>query len=132
MQLLRETFWSPQTNFYWVPLMVCARLNLERRNIAEGVAHGVDRQLKEAIINSLFKPEYPPSLIDPEEGELPEDWELANRHWLIFSLLQQRQLQRFSHFGFGPGLAKKDIRSQLGQLRFTDGWAAWRLARQLP
>ena len=131
MQLLRETFWSPLADFYWVPLTACARLSLERRNIAERVVRGVDHQLTQTICNSIFEPDCPLFMVDPEEGEVPEGWARANRHWLIFSLLQQRQFRRISHSGFARGLASKNFRSQLRQVKFTDGWAAWRLARQL-
>ncbi len=131
MQLLRETFWSPRANFYWVPLTACARLSLERRDIAERVAMGVDHQLTEVFFSSIFEPDCPQFMVYPEEEEVPEGWARANRHWLIFSLLQQRQFRRISHWGFAGGPAIKDISGQLRKLRFTDGWAAWRLARQL-
>jgi len=128
MQLFRESFKASQATYYWVPLSDCARLGIERLQVAADpfqtevreVFHDItQRILEENILRNLA------SL-----SRLPSSWAVSCRHWLLLSLLQQRHLLLLQSDLVSP-IFTGNSRKLLQQVRLGDGWFAWRAARHL-
>jgi phytoene/squalene synthetase len=130
MQLLRECFWAKQANFYWVPLTLCAQLNLQRQQISNDSGSSLSHQWIPAIAQLSL------GNLDSEGDAITElnAGSIAsardNQHWLIFSFLQQRQLVRITQYLKGSDMVR-NVASMISQVNILDGWASWRFARQL-
>jgi len=130
MQLMRESFWAKQASFYWVPLTLCAQLNLQRQTISDNSGNDSSHQWIPAISQlTLGNP-------DPKENGI-KDLKAESiaclrdsQHWLIFSFLQQRQLHRLAQYPGRTGFVG-NVASMISQVNFLDGWASWRIARRL-
>ena len=67
----------------------------------------------------------------PEQlDDSPAGWFQENDHWMIFSMLQQRQLNRLMRDSLKPGF-DENAAGCMSKIGLFDGLAAWRLARQL-
>lgn len=130
LQLMRESFWSNQASFYWIPLALCARLNMERPDKSRDASTSATRQwlpvVAQLILEKLNSPEPGPEQFD----DLPAGWARENAHWMIFSTLQQRQLNRLALDSQKPGFGG-NAAGWISKLGFSDSLVAWRLARQL-
>lgn len=130
MQLLRESLWAKQPSYYWVPLTVCAQLNLKRQQMADNSgakpSHLWIAEIAQLTLGNC-KLEGSGSAL---AKRLTMVRSYVNPHWLIFSFLQQRQLQRILKCLDKTGPAEKLV-DQVSQLRFLDSWASWQLARLL-
>lgn len=129
MQLMRESFWATQASFYWVPLVLCAMLNLQRQQIVEDVTES--GRLWVPVIAQIILGRFDCAASGAVSVKgISSSWSRDNQHWLIFSFLQQRQLQRMTQ-GFGKPDSAANVVGLISRIRFLDGWAAWRIARQL-
>lgn len=129
IQLLRESFWAKEASFYWVPLTLCAKLNLQRQQINKDSVTKSGCSWIGAVTNLVLEKPHPVPGSSAMEGILG-DWSRHNLHWLLFSFLQQRQLQRVAKISGFPRSAS-NVASLISQIEFLDSWATWRIARQL-
>ncbi len=129
MQLFRESFKARHATYYWVPLVECARLGAERQKIVEDPSDIKSREVFIGIIDGVLDHQ-DNALNFPPWQELPRAWATSNRHWLVFSLLQQRQLLRLRRDLAQQGHSG-DNAALLRRIRLSDGWYAWRAARRL-
>ncbi len=129
MQLFRESFKASHTTYYWVPLGDCARLGIERLQIAQ---NSFRTEIRQVFIDITIR------ILDQKRvlqnfallTELPPTWAARCRHWLLLSLLHQRQLLLLQSDLAKPGLTG-DIKRCLQQVRMSDSWFAWHSARLL-
>lgn len=128
LQLIRESLWSERSEFFWIPLSVCARLGLDRKEMSEGMIRGCSQGWSSmaAIMLGKQKNAFEPGKILAED--LPPGWVQKNLHWLLFSLLQERQLTRLAQEKVEGG-ESLSISRKLSQTRVSDAWVAWRMAR---
>ncbi len=129
MQLFRESYQTRQPTYYWVPLSDCGRLGIERLQIVEKPFDTKVRQVFEGIVKrTLDRESRVPNLAFLKE--LPKSWAERSKHWLLLSMLQQRQLSLLQIKLAKPGFTGH-TRDRWQQVRLGDGWFAWRIARQL-
>ncbi|MDZ4728582.1 MAG: hypothetical protein SH820_01390 [Xanthomonadales bacterium] len=130
MQLIRESFNAKKPSYYWLPLTLCAQFGIERQQVADQPSAELSGRLFSRIA------EIADSWLNPIDGSpdhlhnLPMSWLSKNRHWLVLSSLQQRQLRRLRVELAKPGLKVENLKA-LQRMDLGDGWCAWRLARQL-
>lgn len=129
MQLFRESFKARHASYYWVPLSVCARLGIERQQIAQDPFRAeicqVFNDISIGVLDRKGMSQNPDFL-----AELPLTWGVRCRHWLLQSLLQQRQLSRL-HRELAKSGSSGDIKRCLHQVCMSDSWFVWQTARLL-
>jgi len=129
MQLFRESFKSRHATYYWVPLSDCARLGIERQQIAQYPFQAGTCQVLYDVSLCVVDQKRMSQNFDLL-AELPPAWVSRCRHWLLQSLLQQRQLFRLQR-GLARSGSSADMNRCLQQVGLTDSLFAWQAARLL-
>jgi len=128
LQLFRESFNARRASYYWVPLTECARLGVDRSEMTENPSGEALRlifiSMVDRIVGQLSQPVNVASM-----RALPQPWASENRHWLVLSSLQQRQLLRL-RLGMTQFKNSLNTIGLLNKISVSDGWHAWRLARR--
>lgn len=130
MQLIRESFNAKKPSYYWLPLTLCAQFDIERQQVADQPSAELSSRLFSCIT------EIADSWLNQTDGcpdqlhNLPMSWLSKNRHWLLLSSLQQRQLRRLRLELAKPCIKVESLKA-LQRMDLGDGWCAWRLARQI-
>lgn len=130
VQLFRESLKAKNPSYFWLPLNLCAQVDIERQQVAAQTTSEKSRSLFARIIELTSGWQAGKKDRVKQLQSLPTPWVSKNRHWLILSSLQQRQLSRLK-----LGLAKPDLEvldfKALQGIGIGDGWCAWRMARLL-
>jgi len=127
-QLFRESFNARRASYYWVPLTECARLSVERSEMTENRSGEALRLIFISMIDCVVGQHKKPVNF-MSMNVLPQSWASENRHWLVFSSLQQRQLLRMRQGMTTFKFSRNSIRL-LHEFTVSDSLHAWRLARQ--
>lgn len=130
IQLLGESFKAKKPSYFWLPLTLCAQFGVARYQLANKPSAELSGRLFAYIIDVVMNWSSHAELKVEQLQELPKTWVSINRHWLILSSLQQRQLRRLRLEFTKRSLKVEDFKA-LQRTHLGDAWHAWRLARQL-
>jgi hypothetical protein len=130
IQLLRTSINSKDPSFYWVPLTFCAEFGIERQQLSNRLSTDLSGRLIASVIELVWNGHRSTSSQSDLLHALPTSWTSENRHWMVLSGLQQRELGRIKHQLVRSGLILKNV-EVAQRLGIGDGWFAWRWARQL-
>lgn len=130
VQLFRESLKAKNPSYFWLPLNLCAQAGIERQHVADQTSSEMSRHLFARIIEIASGWHTGSGDRGKQLQSLPKPWASKNRHWLILSSLQHRQLSRLKLELARPGLEAGNFKALQG-MGVGDGWCAWRLARLL-
>jgi phytoene synthase len=121
IQLLRESCRRRENAFWWIPLSLLARFNVNRRKLED--LH--DSEVLQALFTHIFELRGQPvehQLVDRQPGFIKGTGLL---HLQLMNTLQSRQLGRLQ------GISAAMYGNELSRWRIGDLMTAWKSARQL-